>query len=108
MLRPHVYFNIYNIICRYINTCLFLCKSGFVCLGLPSSNANSQTAAFVTFNKVVTSQYFVWYLCFVPLIAPHLALSPKRAGIMAASWFAAQVRGHLACIALPIYSSFPH
>nr|ACO15014.1 GPI mannosyltransferase 1 [Caligus clemensi] len=39
-----------------------------------------QTFVFVTYNKVVTSQYFLWYVGLLPLVLPKLQLS-KSEGI---------------------------
>ena len=50
----------------------------------------AQTVVFVTFNKVVTSQYFVWYLLLLPLIIPRLNISLKKGIFFISLWLAAQ------------------
>ncbi|KAI6654086.1 Midasin [Oopsacas minuta] len=50
-----------------------------------------QTAVFATYNKVVTSQYFLWYLSILPLIIPYSTLSFKTATKMFSMWIIAQL-----------------
>ena len=50
-----------------------------------------QTAVFVAFNKVCTAQYFVWYFCLLPLLAPYTALSPLGAAAVFGVWAGAQL-----------------
>ncbi|KAL7634098.1 UNVERIFIED_CONTAM: hypothetical protein RMT77_015426 [Armadillidium vulgare] len=50
----------------------------------------TQTAAFVTFNKVVTSQYFVWYLVLLPLVSTRLNFSLRKTLFLLSLWLGAQ------------------
>lgn len=50
----------------------------------------TQTVCFVTFNKVITSQYFIWYLVLLPLIAPRLNFSRKKTIFLLLLWLGAQ------------------
>lgn len=51
----------------------------------------AQTVVFVTFNKVVTAQYFLWYFLLLPLIVPRLDMSWVKAGILTILWFVAEI-----------------
>ncbi|KAF2625898.1 glycosyltransferase family 50 protein [Macroventuria anomochaeta] len=58
---------------------------------LPSTML-AQTFAFVTFNKVCTSQYFLWYMMFLPYYLPgSILLRSRTAGLAAlAAWIVGQ------------------
>ncbi|KDQ61044.1 glycosyltransferase family 50 protein [Jaapia argillacea MUCL 33604] len=49
-----------------------------------------QTFGFVVFNKVCTSQYFLWYMIFLPLLIPHLSFSPLRGTFVVGVWVGVQ------------------
>jgi len=48
-------------------------------------------ALFVAYNKVVTAQYFVWFLSLLPAAAPRLRVSTPRALVLTALWLVTQV-----------------
>ncbi|KAJ3161912.1 GPI mannosyltransferase 1 [Geranomyces variabilis] len=53
----------------------------------------AQTFAFVMLNKVCTSQYFMWYICFLPVILPSSRLCGdkwKHGLALLVLWVAAQ------------------
>lgn len=50
----------------------------------------ASTFAFVAFNKVCTSQYFVWYLTLVPLIWYKLLMNKSRLVKLLGSWVGTQ------------------
>ncbi|KZT51159.1 glycosyltransferase family 50 protein [Calocera cornea HHB12733] len=60
----------------------------------------AQTAAFVLLNKVCTSQYFMWYLWFLPLVIPRLRVSRTESVALLILWIGSQ-----ACISSPHDSS---
>jgi GPI mannosyltransferase 1 subunit M len=83
-----------------IESLAFLPQLALSCAMIPLALANrhlpacllAQTLAFVTFNKVCTSQYFLWYLVFLPLYLPDSALVRRpRLGLAAlAAWVLGQ------------------
>ena len=50
-----------------------------------------QTFAFVTFNRVCTSQYFLWYLWLLPTVLPTLNLKFYQKIWMPSLWVVSQV-----------------
>jgi len=50
-----------------------------------------QTYCFVVFNKVCTSQYFLWYLSLLPILAPKLNTKWTHAVILLVIWYFAQI-----------------
>ncbi|XP_054153247.1 GPI mannosyltransferase 1-like [Oppia nitens] len=52
----------------------------------------AQTAVFVTLNKVITSQYFLWYFSLLPLSWPYIELSAKKWLFMLIVWLLSQAQ----------------
>ncbi|CAJ0581637.1 unnamed protein product, partial [Mesorhabditis spiculigera] len=48
------------------------------------------TMLFVAVNKVSTSQYFIWYLVFLPFVASRVDMSLKHCIILISLWLSAQ------------------
>lgn len=48
------------------------------------------TVLFVSFNKVCTSQYFVWYLCLIPIVLPKLKLNFMKSLVLFMLWMFGQ------------------
>ncbi|KAF9484641.1 GPI mannosyltransferase 1 [Pholiota conissans] len=49
-----------------------------------------QTVVFVVFNKVCTSQYFLWYLLLLPLLLPQLAIPRANTIVYIIVWVGTQ------------------
>ncbi|KAJ2469456.1 GPI mannosyltransferase 1 [Coemansia sp. RSA 2322] len=50
-----------------------------------------QTFAFVAYNKVCTAQYFMWYMCFLPVIWPYNSQRLfYKALVLLGMWFGSQ------------------
>lgn len=50
-----------------------------------------QTYCFVIFNKVCTSQYFLWYLSLIPVLGAKLKIKWIHATILFVIWYFAQI-----------------
>jgi GPI mannosyltransferase 1 subunit M len=49
-----------------------------------------QTFVFVIFNKVCTVQYFLWYVCLLPLVLPRCYIQWYKYVGMGVMWFITQ------------------
>jgi len=50
-----------------------------------------QTLGFVTFNKVVTAQYFVWYIALLPMAVGSADVGMTHGVLMIAGWLATEL-----------------
>lgn len=51
-----------------------------------------ETFAFVAFNKVCTSQYFIWYALFLPLIGDNIYLNLNQVTTLFSIWILSQAQ----------------
>lgn len=49
-----------------------------------------QTFIFIAFNKVITSQYFIWFLCLLPVYISGTTISPLRGAVLITGWILTQ------------------
>ncbi|XP_047117492.1 GPI mannosyltransferase 1-like [Schistocerca piceifrons] len=51
----------------------------------------AQAIVMVTYNTVVTSQYFIWFLSVLPVCVPFIAIPSKQAATFFVLWISAQI-----------------
>ena len=75
-----------NLLCFVNQILLILCISFNTYRNLVFS-VFMLTYTFVTFNKVATSQYFIWYISYIPLLVPFLSnITTTESVIMTSMW----------------------
>ncbi|KAJ2109733.1 GPI mannosyltransferase 1, partial [Coemansia sp. RSA 921] len=48
------------------------------------------TFAFVAYNKVCTAQYFIWYMCILPVVWPYSKMGFVQASLVVGVWVLSQ------------------
>lgn len=62
-----------------------------------------QTMCFVAFNKVITAQYFLWYISLLPLVIPNSTMSAPKGLFLAGIWMLSELNWLAWAGALEIY-----